>query len=330
MKIYGDADLTDSELLNAKLSSNIIVKPINSLPSPPHGEGHLVFSNDVLYICVSVNPEVWIPLTKEISAYAHTQAVSSSTWYIIHNLNTTDIVITIYNSDDQVIIPDSIAITGANTATVTLSTASTGRAVVVTGTIEGPARTASDGSIIVDWSNITNIPTFNAVTSGELTINATTAAPTKATTKTTDWINVVDEGNGWCTCQFSYSHTSSAGSADGLGSYLFTLPAGFQMDSTYHPFNTAASFATQGNVYTIIPGSKAAVSGDTFQGESVIVPYNSTSFRMVNFGSQWNNEPSDTGTSNFSWVGETDWNMNQDNVAYIGSFRFKKNTLPPP
>ena len=65
--------------------------------------------------------------------YAQTISVSALAWVINHNLNTSDIIIAAYNSATprKLIIPDSVALTSANTVTLTFNTPQVGRIVVV-------------------------------------------------------------------------------------------------------------------------------------------------------------------------------------------------------
>jgi len=167
MKFYGEADLVHNRILNAELSDNVTVSPLPNFPTA-YGVGHIAFVEDVLYICVSTTPvDIWAPLTRELTAYTHTQSSSSATWNVQHDLNTTDITVMVYDSTNHVIIPDSIRTTGVNTMELGFSTAITGKAVIVTGSIDGPVRKTPDGNIIVDWSNVNNKPSFSTVaTSG--------------------------------------------------------------------------------------------------------------------------------------------------------------------
>jgi hypothetical protein len=131
MKFYGHANLQQNELQNAALSS------LTSFPNAPV-IGQLAFVNSIVFICVAINPlPVWVPLTREITAYTHTQAVASSTWNIVHPLNTTSVNIQVYNNNNLAIIPDDIETLGPTTATITFAGAQAGRAVLVSGHFDG-------------------------------------------------------------------------------------------------------------------------------------------------------------------------------------------------
>ena len=83
-------------------------------------------------------------LTSSYAAYAasapnigttttFTQATSASTWTFIHNLNTYTPQITVYDYGKNVIIPQNIAGTDANTVTINFNTSQSGYAVISNG-----------------------------------------------------------------------------------------------------------------------------------------------------------------------------------------------------
>ena len=167
MKFFGEADLQNNEIKNAELSTDITISELQNLPTP-RAVGHIAFVGSVLYICTSVTPNVtWVPLTRELTAYSYEQVGTATTWNITHDLNTVDVTVVIYDTNNQAIIPESITTTGANTVVVTFSTAQAGRAAVVTGSFQGPVRITPNGNIVADWGDITSKPSFATVaTSG--------------------------------------------------------------------------------------------------------------------------------------------------------------------
>lgn len=132
MKFYGHANLQQNELQNAVLST------LTTFPIDPK-VGQIAFVNNTVYICVRTDPlpAIWIPLTQEITAYTHTQSTPSTSWTIVHNLNTSDIHVQIFNSDNVFVIPDEITILGPNSCTVTFSGNQDGKAVVLSGHFTG-------------------------------------------------------------------------------------------------------------------------------------------------------------------------------------------------
>lgn len=62
--------------------------------------------------------------------YVYTNGAASATWNIAHNLNSTDYVITVFNSLGKVIIPEEIETIDANNVTITFAGAEDGKAVL--------------------------------------------------------------------------------------------------------------------------------------------------------------------------------------------------------
>ena len=131
MKFYGHANLQKNELQNAALST------LTTFPTAPV-VGMMAFVNSIVFICVQAGSlPVWVPLTREITAYTHVQGTSASTWSITHNLNTTSVNVQIYDNLNKVIIPDSIETVSANAVEVLFNTSQAGRAVIVSGHFDG-------------------------------------------------------------------------------------------------------------------------------------------------------------------------------------------------
>lgn len=132
MKFYGHANLQQNELQNATLTT------LTSFPTSPV-TGQLAFVNSIVYICVSTlnSLPVWVPLTREITAYTHSQSVASDSWVITHTLNTTSVNVQVFDATNKAVIPDEIEIVNANTVAVSLNSALAGRAVVVSGHFDG-------------------------------------------------------------------------------------------------------------------------------------------------------------------------------------------------
>ncbi len=131
MKFYGHANLQQNELQNAALET------LTAFPTTPV-VGQLAFVNNIVFICVgSGSLPVWVPLTREITAYTHTEAIAQQVWGITHNLNTTSVNIQVFDGSGKVLIPDDIQVTGPTTATITWNTAQAGKAVCVSGHFDG-------------------------------------------------------------------------------------------------------------------------------------------------------------------------------------------------
>ena len=132
MKFLGTMDFQQNYL------DNIAIRLDEAFPINPI-VGQFVFKNKVLYICIEITNglPVWCPLTKEITIYTHTQGIASETWTINHNLNTRGVIVTVYDSNDRVIIPDQIQVSNSNSVVVSVASNITGRAVVLTGHTDG-------------------------------------------------------------------------------------------------------------------------------------------------------------------------------------------------
>jgi len=131
MKFYGDANLQQNELQNAVLST------LTTFPTTPK-VGQVAFVNSIVYICVTAGSlPVWVPLTREITAYTHSQNTDSATWTINHGMNTTSINVQVYDTNNRAVIPDNVEVLNPDSVQVTFSTAIQGRAVVLTGHFDG-------------------------------------------------------------------------------------------------------------------------------------------------------------------------------------------------
>ena len=133
MKFYGHANLQQNELQNAALST------LTAFPVTPV-VGQIAFVNSTEYICVgSGQLPVWVPLTREITAYTHSQPDASSTWTINHDLNTTSVNVQVFDASSRMVIPAEIETTSPTVVTVMFGTAQAGRAVIVSGHFDGQA-----------------------------------------------------------------------------------------------------------------------------------------------------------------------------------------------
>lgn len=132
MKFYGDANLQQNELQNAVL-------PIETAFPVNPKVGQLAFVNSTVYICVAIgnNLPVWVPMTREITAYTYTQDTVSQTWTISHNLNTTSVNVQIFDDQARVVIPNEIEVLNPNQVQVSFGAQFAGKAVVLTGHFDG-------------------------------------------------------------------------------------------------------------------------------------------------------------------------------------------------
>jgi len=168
--------------------------------------------------------------------------------------------------------------------------------------------TGSNGAVTVTHSGSINI-------SDTLTIGATTTAPTKATTKVQDFIQLTDDGSGWCRVEASYFASSAAGAAAGNGNYLYTLPGGYQFNTTIHPTNTQLNTMSGMVEVNKMIGAAGIVSQDPNNSSfnNYVVPYSSTQFRIIAHA-----------PSQYAYLGSAYYNMATSNHQFRLSFRFRK------
>jgi hypothetical protein len=72
-------------------------------------------------------------MTNELDTFVYVQAVDSSSWTLVHNLNTVNPLIQVYGTDLIAVIPDSITTVDNNTSIVTFGYPIAGRAVAIFG-----------------------------------------------------------------------------------------------------------------------------------------------------------------------------------------------------
>jgi hypothetical protein len=156
MKFYGHANLQQNEIQNAALQT------LTTFPTSPV-VGQLAFVNSIVFICVGSDAlPVWVPLTREITAYTHTEAVAQQVWGITHNLNTTSVNVQVFDGAGKAIIPDDIEITGPSSATITFTAAQAGKAVLVSGHFDGNVKptysyTHYEGTASTVWVILHNL-----------------------------------------------------------------------------------------------------------------------------------------------------------------------------
>lgn len=135
MKYHGDVELQQNYLKNA-------VIPLDTYFPVSPKVGQIVFKDRILYICVQIvdNTPIWVPLTNEITAYTHIQSSSSTVWTVNHPLNTSHVSVTVYDTNNRVVLPDEVTVVNSSQVTVGFSTAAQGKVVVLSGTFEGQAK----------------------------------------------------------------------------------------------------------------------------------------------------------------------------------------------
>lgn len=147
MDIHGDLDFKEvGQLIAAALkpeSTNDFPDVVAGYAPGSIKQGRLAFFNSRVWIAVELNTvngdevATWVPLTNEIHAYVHVQAVAATTWTINHNLDGGTPVVQVYDEQNQMVIPDEIEPTTNDQVAVTFNAAVTGRAIVIKGEFDG-------------------------------------------------------------------------------------------------------------------------------------------------------------------------------------------------
>ncbi len=130
MKIYGNMNF------NLNHALGFVIEPYDgsSQPFPSDAKiGRIIFRTDNLqvYVCISTNPVVWQPIIKVANSYVHEQTENNANWIIVHDLATTNVLVHIYDNNNQSIIPDSITINSDTQVTVGFSQPISGKALVI-------------------------------------------------------------------------------------------------------------------------------------------------------------------------------------------------------
>jgi hypothetical protein len=128
MDFHGNINLRNNEMQRMVLQVETV------FPETPV-VGRLVFKNKRVYICVEIIGGVpaWVPLTNFVDTYIHDQVQTNTTWTVVHNLNTTNPLIQVYDDDMQLLIPETVSPVDNNTMSVTFGTAISGRAIAMKG-----------------------------------------------------------------------------------------------------------------------------------------------------------------------------------------------------
>ena len=132
MKFYGEAHLQQNNLRDA------VIPLDTAFPISPK-VGQIVFKDRILYICVEIQSDipVWCPLTNEVNCYTHIQSSSATTWVVNHPLNTTHVSVTVYDTNNRVVMPNEIILENAGRLLVDFGTPAQGKVVVLTGHFDG-------------------------------------------------------------------------------------------------------------------------------------------------------------------------------------------------
>ncbi|MCF7569242.1 hypothetical protein L3X37_12835 [Sabulilitoribacter arenilitoris] len=142
------------------------------------------------------------------------------------------------------------------------------------------------------WNRINTSGTGSWVNdSAGFQISSTGTNPTKATTRQFDIASHRILPNGEIEVKMIYAADSNSGASNGSGTYLFTLPNGLQFDTAKHTTYTGTSVLSNSIVGAYaLPTTVNINTASGYYSSAVIIPYNSTQFRLISIGGNSNNE----------------------------------------
>lgn len=103
--------------------------------SIPNGIGDFITTDVSGSIRRRTAAETLVDIGAVAPIYKHTQGAASTTWTVTHNLNFTNPLVTIYNSENKVIIPEEIISTSNNVVTIQFTEAVSGYATIAGGSL---------------------------------------------------------------------------------------------------------------------------------------------------------------------------------------------------
>lgn len=224
------------------------------------------------------------------------------------------------NASNKGFLPPCVALTGSADVS-TIASPATGLLVYNTATAGTKPNDVIPGYYYyngTNWVTIgsTTVESWSStiVTSPNITLGAVTTAPTKSTTRTTDYVRFKKIGDKQYAVEYKYFVSTQSGSTAGSGDYLFTLPGGLRFNSIEHPFFTSANRYGDSWGYQLLE-SNVIVSHDGSWGIAAVIPYDATRFRLalVSGGSS---------TGQASFVSSGYYAQNQANYSLNISFKF--------
>lgn len=169
------------------------------------------------------------------------------------NLSPGDIRVWIYDVDNSALIQPSTIFLGSNSTSISSSFSSTFqtsaaslnyRLIFHIGSTSASAFSLKVDNVSVAPSKYVYGTPITDWQSYTLPITGTTTNPTKATTRTdvARWRRVGDSME----INYTYSHSSATGAANGSGTYLFGIPSGYAIDSNKVFINSAPDVGVVG------------------------------------------------------------------------------------
>jgi len=132
MDFHGNINLNNNEM------QKMVMETEANFPSTAK-IGRIVFHEGIVYVCAALDGNsdpVWVPLTRRIDSYVHVQDVAAGTWNVVHNLNTTNPLVQVWDANNTLLIPDDVEIVDNNSATITHANPINGRAIFMVGQLD--------------------------------------------------------------------------------------------------------------------------------------------------------------------------------------------------
>lgn len=103
MKSYGDLYMVGQECRLQRVSLGLMP----DFPDLPKA-GNMVFKNKKLYIYAIINTVgIWWPITKEL-VYYQANFTDINPWVCMHDLESSETILQVYDTDNNMLIPDDI------------------------------------------------------------------------------------------------------------------------------------------------------------------------------------------------------------------------------
>jgi len=119
-------------LSQLNIKSNLVFgKDAESFPDPAL-VGMLTFKSGILYLYTDIGDGIltWYPLTSKKNSFIHFQGSEAIEWTVNHQLDSTDVIVGVYDNENIQIQPAEIKVVDGNQVLVSFATAITGRVII--------------------------------------------------------------------------------------------------------------------------------------------------------------------------------------------------------
>ncbi len=149
MDFHGVVDIKQN------LVKNMVLENLTNFPAVPKA-GQFVFKDNKIFLCVDIGSVLsWVPVTNEINVQIYDNK-SGLEWTLTHTFGLNPVLVQVYNTQGQFIIPDNIDCSIANQVTIRFGMSVTGKAIMLAGEQIG---TLGTGPVTEPFSSITDKPT---------------------------------------------------------------------------------------------------------------------------------------------------------------------------